>query len=91
MVTENRGGESPIPSNLKDVLNSLQLQALQQIERFGWKLKFVRRPLFQEVIPVISNPDETLFAVLENDGEIKMEPGEILRSSDLEKTLVSMR
>jgi hypothetical protein len=83
MVRDNRKGRNPIPEELDTVLNNLQLQALEKIERFGWKLKFVRRPLFQEVTPVISNPHNTQHAVLECDGDINMQVSDILRSSDL--------
>jgi hypothetical protein len=83
MVRDNRKGRNPVPEELDTVLNNLQLQALEKIQRFGWKLKFVRRPLFQEVMPVISNPHNTKFAVLECDGDINMQVSDILRSSDL--------
>ncbi|MES9943796.1 MAG: hypothetical protein ABW080_02425 [Candidatus Thiodiazotropha sp.] len=74
MVQDNRKGDKPIPDNLKEVLNNLQIMALQKAEGFGWKLKFVRRPLFQEVLPVISNPSGDKIGVLECNGEINMHP-----------------
>ncbi|MES9968946.1 MAG: hypothetical protein ABW092_02870 [Candidatus Thiodiazotropha sp.] len=74
MVLDNRKGDKPIPDNLKEVLNNLQFMALQKAERFGWKLHFVRRPLFQEVLPVITNPSGSKFGVLESNGEINMHP-----------------
>lgn len=74
MVPDNRKGDKPIPDNLKEVLNNLQIMALQKAEGFGWKLQFVRRPLFQEVLPVISNPSGDKIGVLEINGEINMHP-----------------
>ncbi|MCU7797092.1 MAG: hypothetical protein KZQ73_04335 [Candidatus Thiodiazotropha sp. (ex Semelilucina semeliformis)] len=85
MDIEHRSGKKPVPDNLNEVLNAMQLLALQKIERFGWKLKFVRRPLFQDVIPVISCPSDNKFGVLEADGEINMDPNESLRLRDLQK------
>jgi len=54
---EKRRGDSPVPDNLEDYLNGEQMTALRQIQAFGWELKFVRRPLFQEPIAVIINND----------------------------------
>ncbi|MCU7919748.1 MAG: hypothetical protein KZQ99_05695 [Candidatus Thiodiazotropha sp. (ex Dulcina madagascariensis)] len=79
MVIEHRRGERPVPENLDELLNDLQLLALQKVERFGWKLKFVRRPLFQEVVPVISSPNDDKIGVLEMNGEINMDPDTKIR------------
>jgi hypothetical protein len=86
MVRDNREGRDPVPEELDTVLNNLQLLALEKIKRYGWKLKFVRRPLFQEVTPVISNRCDTQYAFLECDGDINMQATDILRSSDLTTT-----
>ncbi|MCU7878360.1 MAG: hypothetical protein KZQ84_16450 [Candidatus Thiodiazotropha sp. (ex Lucinoma borealis)] len=79
MSVENRTGEVPIPENLDEVLNNLQLLALQKAEGFGWKLEFVRRPLFQEVVPVISSPTGRKIGILEENGEINMHPDTVIR------------
>ncbi|MEL0584830.1 MAG: hypothetical protein AAES65_08140 [Candidatus Thiodiazotropha sp. (ex. Lucinoma kazani)] len=79
MSVENRTGEVPIPENLDEVLNNLQLLALQKAEGFGWKLEFVRRPLFQEVVPVISSPTGRKIGILEENGEINMNPDTVIR------------
>ena len=79
MVLDNRKGDKPIPDNIKEVLNNFQIMALQKAEGFGWKLTFVRRPLFQEVIPVITNPSGEKFGVLESNGEINMHPDTRIR------------
>ncbi len=91
MLRDNREGRDPVPEELDTVLNNLQLQALEKIKRYGWKLKFVRRPLFQEVTPVISNQYDTQYAVLECDGDINMQAADILRSSDLTTTVSSAK
>ena len=77
---EKRKGESPIPDNLEDYLNMVQIKALRQIENFGWELKFVRRPLFQEPIAVIINTDGDRVGTLEPDGRIDLHQNFELRN-----------
>jgi hypothetical protein len=79
MVRESRVGVPPIPDDLKEVLNDAQLQALQAIEGMGWELQFVRRPLFQGVVPVIVNSEDNSRAILEENGEISMLSGTAVR------------
>jgi len=57
----------------KESLNEAQLQALQTIERFGWRLRFVRKPLFLEPVPVVYSPEGKAFAVIEEDGRLNTE------------------
>ncbi|MCU7906373.1 MAG: hypothetical protein KZQ76_11140 [Candidatus Thiodiazotropha sp. (ex Epidulcina cf. delphinae)] len=77
MVIEHRRGEKPVPSNIDEFLNDVQLLALQKVEKFGWKLKFVRRPLFQDVVAVVSSPNDDRIGVLEMSGEINLGPAKI--------------
>ena len=77
---EKRKGESPIPDNLEDYLNKVQIKALRQIENFGWELKFVRRPLFQDPIAVIINSDGDRVGTLEPDGRIDLQQNFELRN-----------
>lgn len=76
---ERRGAESAIPMNLREFLNDHQRSTLKQIESFGWHLAFVRRPLFQDVVVVIANEDDSAFSVLEKDGSINSQPDLFLR------------
>lgn len=80
MDREKRKGEKPIPENLNELLNPEQMSALRQIEGFGWQLKFVRRPLFQDPVPVVHSADGTKLGVLEEDGRLNMEPDIMVRS-----------
>lgn len=73
MDGENRGATKPVPDNLSDVLNELQLLALRRIENFGWELKFVRRPDLQHILPLVSNAEGTTIGVLEEDGRVNLE------------------
>ena len=74
-----RDKQPPIPDNLDQILNDLQLLALKKVEEFGWKLKFVRRPLFQDAIPVVESPDGHQVGVLEEGGTINTKPDFTIR------------
>ena len=39
MGEEKRKGMSPIPENLKEVMNKAQLMTLNKMEGFGWRLE----------------------------------------------------
>jgi len=73
-MDDKRKGDKPIPDNLKDHLNADQLAQLVTIEKFGWSLKYIRRPLFQECVVVVVNPDGSSIGVLERDGRLNLEP-----------------
>ncbi len=81
---EKRTGESAVPDNLEDYLNEEQIKALRQIENFGWELKFVRRPLFQEPIAVIINTDGDRVGTLEADGRIDLQQNFELRQGTMD-------
>jgi len=74
MDRDKRIGEIPVPDDYEESLSHLQLLALRQIERFGWYLKFVRRPLFQEQTAVVFSAEDNKICLLENDGKINMQP-----------------
>jgi hypothetical protein len=74
-AVDRRKGDKPIPDNIEEYLNDLQMQAVQRLESIGYKLKFVRRPLFLDVIAVVSNPQEHKIAMLKVDGSIDFFPG----------------
>lgn len=65
---ERRYAMPPIPENLTGMLTNEQKIALNQKQQFGWFVKFVRRPLFQPVEVVLSNPDGSEFIYLDADG-----------------------
>ena len=71
---ERRGGTVPIPDNLREILNEVQWQALSGIKYSGWELRFLRRPLFQEPVLVVRNPNDGRIGVLDSDGSIKIQP-----------------
>ncbi|MGB0222878.1 MAG: hypothetical protein ACPF85_06365, partial [Luminiphilus sp.] len=67
-IPERRYAMPPIPENLAGMLTNEQKIALNQKQQFGWFIKFVRRPLFQPVEVVLSNPDGSEFIFLDADG-----------------------
>lgn len=79
MTNEKRKGQDPIPDHLDSYLNEAQMDQLHTIERFGWKLKFVRRPPFQQVVVVVANQDGSSIGILEEDGRVNLEPDIIIR------------
>jgi hypothetical protein len=71
-LKDKRYTEVPVPENLDEYLNEFQLRTLRKVEDFGWRLAFIRRPLFQEIVPVVVSDDGTKHGVLEEDGSINM-------------------
>lgn len=74
MEKDKRNKQKPIPVNLHDFLNQEQIFTLQQIEKYGWRLEFVRRPLFQTPTPVVISPNNDEIGVLNEDGTINKQP-----------------
>ena len=68
MDTERRKGIKPVPDNLEELLNEAQIRTLRDLEPFGWKLHIIRRPLFQEVTPVLISKEADRLVVLEASG-----------------------
>jgi hypothetical protein len=71
---ERRKGEDATLSGLRAELNEAQRMTLSEMERFGWELKFIRRPLFQPSIPVVFDSERKRFAVIELDGTLNEHP-----------------
>ena len=67
-MTIERNTQAPLPDRLSDYLNEAQLRTISKMEGFGWKLFFIRRPLFQETITIMQSPDCTETALIETDG-----------------------
>lgn len=76
---ERRRNQPLDPAALREGLTSAQLKALETLEHFRWTLRFVRRPMFQDPIPVVFDRSGTRWAVLEPDGSINENPGFKLR------------
>lgn len=80
MEEERRKGMDPVPHDLDVILNDAQLLSLNKLEGFGWNLMFIRRPLFQEIVPVLFHPDTGIFGTLTDDGTLDTPPDIQVRS-----------
>ncbi|MDB6163243.1 MAG: hypothetical protein JWL98_675 [Xanthomonadaceae bacterium] len=78
--TQDRRLADETSARLRALLNEDQRMALADLERFGWSLKFVRKPLFKPSIPVVFDGERKRYAVLEPDGSLNEEPGFDIRS-----------
>ena len=74
MEIERRNEGNQVPESLDGVLNELQLLTLRNLEAFGWMLAYIRRPLFQETVPVLLHPDKGILGTLEGDGALNAQP-----------------
>lgn len=83
MDREKRKGDTPIPDNLEAVLNKAQWQALPGVELSGWELRFVRRKLFQEPVPVLRNRNDNRTGILGEDGKITVQADIKLREQKI--------
>lgn len=71
---ERRTGEKPRGSSLRQQLTEDQRMELATLERFGWELKFIRKPPFQKPIPVVYDSESKRYAVLLEDGTLDENP-----------------
>lgn len=78
---DKRGSQEPIPSSLEKFLTDAQLESLYHFEDFGWRLVFVRRPLFELATVVMLSPEGKQYAVIDEDGSLNLEPEILMRAS----------
>ena len=64
---------------LRAGLTPAQLNALGTLEHFGWTLRFVRRPMFRDPVPVVFHRDGKRFVVLQADGTLDETPDLVIR------------
>jgi hypothetical protein len=57
-------------ASLREGLTPEQSKAVETLEFFGWSLRFVRRPLFRDPIPVLYDSSGTKYVVLQPDGSL---------------------
>jgi len=74
MDNEKRKAGQKTLEQLKDDLNEAQKLAMHRAEGFGWELRFIREPLFQEATAVIYSAEGDRIGVLEPDGRIELKP-----------------
>ena len=74
MEKDRRTNRKLTQDEVRDLLNSKQLATLQESQCFGWRLKFIRRPLFLNPVPVLYNTRFGYIGILEPDGQINVKP-----------------
>ena len=82
--SDNRIGKKPVPDDVLQYMNPEQLLTYRGMQAFGWYLKFVRRPLFQRQIFVMTHPDELGHAILEEDGSFNKDHNITIRNEELQ-------
>ena len=73
--SERRSAQPHSSRELRQELSEAQRDTLGELERYGWELKFIRHPLFQDIVPVVFDPDRNHFAVIRADGTLDENPG----------------
>jgi len=73
MTEEKRTSNKPIPDNAANYMNTEQLAELHKIERFGWNIKYIRHPLFQDPVIFVTSADGNSIGILEEDGRLNLE------------------
>lgn len=79
-MNDKRGTKTPVPDNIVGLLTEEQMLTMRQLANFGWQVAFIRRPLFQEVVVVVTRDHGDEIGVLEPDGKLNLEAGITLRS-----------
>jgi len=82
MIEDRRKNKKLTQDDVKKILNREQLNALIESQHFGWRLKFIRSPLFQYPVPVLYNTNVDKVGILDPDGHIKFDVKLELRSSE---------
>jgi hypothetical protein len=78
MTDRERRQDRAVPgAALREQLNEDQRMSLSELERFGCELRFVRRPLFQDPVPVLVDGDRRAYSVLKPDGTIEDNPKDL--------------
>jgi hypothetical protein len=76
---DRRKDGQPDEARLRAGLNGKQLATITTMEQLGWTLRFVRRPMFQDPVPVMMDRTGERSAVIESDGHANGEHGLTLR------------
>ncbi|KAF1686364.1 hypothetical protein B1992_08435 [Pseudoxanthomonas broegbernensis] len=77
---ERRAPPPADPAAARAGLTPAQLNTLEAMEIFRWRLAFVRRPMFMAPIPVLFDADNTRYVVIQEDGSLDEHPTLKLRS-----------
>ncbi|MFC5568761.1 hypothetical protein ACFPN1_01615 [Lysobacter yangpyeongensis] len=85
MHPKERRSNKPIPLDpevLSEGLNDAQLRTLSTLRHFHWTLRFVRRPMFRDPVPVLFDRSNNRYVVIEPDGSVNEHPDITLRDEN---------
>lgn len=68
------------PEILSEGLTQPQLRTLSTLRHFHWSLRFVRRPMFRDPVPVLFDRDNKRYVLIEPDGTVNEHPDLALRA-----------
>jgi hypothetical protein len=80
MTRDRREDRKLTRDAVQKILNRKQFAALLECQHFGWRLKFIRTPLFKDPVPVLYNARIGLIGTLDPDGHVNMDPEIEVRS-----------
>ncbi|MCI0653596.1 MAG: hypothetical protein L0Y38_02070 [Methylococcaceae bacterium] len=70
---EDRRSPAPLSrQEMEDKLSMDQMISLNRLESFGWTLRFIRQPLFQDPVPVVIQGKGKAIGILEEDGKLNI-------------------
>ena len=72
MSTERRKNNTIERAMLIKRLNTDQRITLNNIEKFGWELRFIRQSSFSDSVPIVKGPDGVTIGILEEDGKLNV-------------------
>ncbi|WP_101927361.1 MULTISPECIES: hypothetical protein [Luteimonas] len=72
---DRRRHDAAADALMREALTPAQTREIDTLEHFGWELRFVRRPLFRDPVPVLFERAGTRWVVVEGDGTLNENPG----------------
>ena len=79
---EKRKGIKPVPDDPLGYLNEAQRFTYHRMKRSGWRIKFIRRPMYQNPVCVMTDSNDTMLAHIEQNGFLNKQPDIPLRSDE---------
>jgi hypothetical protein len=79
---EKRKGIKPVPDDPLGYLNEAQRFTYHRMKASGWRIKFIRRPMYQNPVCVMTDSDDTSLALIERNGFLNKNPDIPLRRDE---------
>jgi hypothetical protein len=73
-TSDRRRPDPPDDASLRAGLTREQTAAIATLEALGWSLRFVRRPLFRDPVPVLFQKNSGRWIAVEADGRLDEHP-----------------